>query len=169
MERLNRRIVFAISIIAMLWGAAAQADDDDGDFVFKAIATGAQEVPAVDSDGHARVKVQFDKGLSAARVKINLHGIDTMVTAAHFHCARAGVNGPAAFGVMGPGQLTEIVGRARVTLTNADALADCTGSIGRPVNNIAALYFAMRDGLIYFNLHTASVRSGEVRGQMIQE
>jgi len=43
------------------------------------------------------------------------------------------------------------------------------GVVGRPVSNIAALAFAMRDGLIYFNVHTTEFSSGEIRGQMLPE
>ena len=52
-------------------------------------------------------------------------------------------------------------------LTNADFTgADCVPIIGRPVNNIAALAFAMEQGLIYINVHTTDNLPGEVRGQM---
>jgi hypothetical protein len=40
--------------------------------------------------------------------------------------------------------------------------------VGRPVNNIAALAFAKRDGLIYVNLHTPTQPAGEVRGQLVE-
>jgi hypothetical protein len=57
------------------------------------------------------------------------------------------------------------------TLTNisTDAsflVADCVPFIGRPVNNIASLFLAMRDGLIYANVHTAANPSGEIRSQL---
>jgi hypothetical protein len=40
-------------------------------------------------------------------VQIRLDG-DIQVVAGHFHCALAGANGPIAFGLMTPGQLTEM-------------------------------------------------------------
>jgi hypothetical protein len=46
--------------------------------------------------------------------------------------------------------------------------ADCVPNIGRPVNNLAALAFAMRDGLIYANVHTTNFPGGEIRGQMLE-
>ena len=56
------------------------------------------------------------------------------------------------------------------TLTNADSTgADCVPTIGRVVNNLASLAFAMRDGLIYANVHTRpQFMGGEVRGQMVE-
>ena len=38
----------------------------------------------------------------------------------------------------------------------------------RNKSNIAALAFAMRDGLIYANVHTAANTGGEIRGQLIE-
>jgi hypothetical protein len=55
-------------------------------------------------------------------------------------------------------------------LTNLDFTgADCTPIVGRPVNNIAALAFAMRNGLIYANVHTDVFPAGEQRGQMLKD
>ena len=90
------------------------------------------------------------------------------VVAAHFHCAPPGVNGPIAFGLLNPGQLTAFDDNVRVRITNADFTGDdCEPVIGRPVNNIAALALAMQDGLIYINLHSPTAPLGEIRGQML--
>jgi hypothetical protein len=52
-------------------------------------------------------------------------------------------------------------------LTNANfRAADCLTAIDRPVNNIASLFLAMRDGLIYANVHTLTNPAGEVRSQL---
>jgi hypothetical protein len=92
-----------------------------------------------------------------------------MVAGAHFHCGQAGVNGPVAFGILNPGPLLEVGEHTRVTLTNqAFTGEDCASVVGRPVNNIAALAFAMRDGLVYVNLHTPTEPTGEVRGQLVE-
>jgi hypothetical protein len=45
---------------------------------------------------------------------------------------------------------------------------DCPALRGRPINNIASLAFAMRDGLIYANVHTVANTGGEVRGQLLE-
>lgn len=169
--RTGAALLIALAFAAS--SAAAAADDDRRGgkrLKFSAIATAAQEVPnPPDTDAIGKVTVEFDRGLTRAHVRLRLHGIDSMVLAAHLHCARAGMNGPPAFGLLNPGPLTEIGERTRVTLTNADAVNDCTGVVGRPVNNVAALFFAMRDGLIYFNVHTADHPPGELRGQLLED
>jgi hypothetical protein len=135
---------------------------------FYAALSGEQEVPPVETTSSARGLVFFDAGFSRVHVRIDLRGpLD--VVGAHFHCGRAGTNGPVAFGIMNPGPLLEVSDRTRVTLTNADFTgADCVDAVGRPVNNIAALALAMRDGLIYLNVHTPTAPGGEVRGQMLE-
>lgn len=143
--------------------------DRDGDRLqFEAQLSGAQEVPTVMTDASGRVSARFDESLSAVLVRLKVEDPSSDVVAAHFHCARPGTNGPVAFGLFSPGPCQFDGERIkRCVLTNADFTgADCTATTGRPVNNIAALAFAMRDGLIYANVHTVTSPGGEVRGQI---
>jgi len=147
----------------------AQADADDAGLRFKATLDGAQEVPAVATMTTGEIHARFNPALSEVAVELTINnGVD--VTRAHFHCARPGANGPIAFGLFVPGPLTFDNAGAQGTLTNADfSGADCVPNIGRPVNNIAALAFAMRDGLIYLNVHTTANPGGEIRGQLLED
>jgi hypothetical protein len=143
---------------------------------FRATLTAAQEVvvpPAPDpSDSPAQgdIRVQFDRGFTAMEVnlRVSQNTVGT-ITRAHFHCARPGENGPIIVGLFEPGPF-QIGNRVRGTLTNADVIltADCVGSIDKVINNLASLAFAMREGLIYANVHTDAFTAGEIRGQMIE-
>jgi len=153
--------------LALMLSAGAMAEDRGG-LKFFAVLSGAQEVPAVDTAAGARALALFDRAFT--RVTVIVHPDSELnIVAAHFHCARAGANGPVAFGLLNPGPLTMLSGRTRVVLDNDDFVGtDCTEAVGRPVNNIAALALAMRDELIYLNLHTPFAPAGEVRGQMLE-
>jgi hypothetical protein len=88
-------------------------------------------------------------------------------TAAHFHCHRPGENGPIVLGLISPGPCMLQGDKIECTLTNAHITgAGCANSIGRTINNIAALQDAMTRGEIYFNTHTTANPGGEIRGQM---
>ena len=121
------------------------------------------------TDATGQVVAKFDRGFTKVDVKLRVQGGDAASAfGAHFHCARPGQNGPVAIGLFSPGPLMFDGEVAEGTLTNADFLgADCSG-IGRPVNNIAALAFAMRVGFIYANVHTPFSPPGEIRGQLLE-
>jgi hypothetical protein len=161
----NRLIGGLVAAFLISQGAAA-----DG-LQFSAYLSGAQEVPAVtDTEGRGRVKVKFDKALTSAGVHVKVRNLTGNLVGAHFHCGLPGTNGPVAFGLINPGDLSFDGKRIRGKLDNGDFTgADCSGAVGRPVSNIAALAFAMEEGLIYLNLHTDAVPSGEIRGQMMED
>ena len=138
---------------------------------FRAKLSVAQEVPAPAPGSvtleEGRIAIEFSKDLSEAKVRLEVDPASA-VTNAHFHCGRPGLTGPVAFGLLAPGNFVFDGNVAKGVLTNADFTGnDCVPGIGRPVNNIAALAFAMRDGLVYANVHTAANASGEIRGQML--
>lgn len=156
---------FIVSIIAY-----GDDEDDGGGLKFEAQLSTAQEVPTPGPGNitKSRVTARFDRAFTQVAVELKVAG-GMNVTRAHFHCARPGVAGPIAFGLFSPGPLVFDGEKAKGTLTNADFTGrDCVPTIGRPVNNIAALAFAMRDGLIYANVHTADNPPGEVRGQLLE-
>lgn len=117
------------------------------------------------------------------------HGVK--VNQVHFHCAKAGQNGPVVAWFFDQdkqalGEPTDFNGLAfEGYLTNDDMFEGifCGGAKipaadpndpdkadiqigGVLVNNIAALYQAMKEGLIYLNVHTVANGPGEVRGQI---
>ena len=137
---------------------------------FRAELSGAQETPTVATDGTGEVEVEFDDAFTKVNVRLTVSNTVGAVVAAHFHCARPGANGPVAFGLFSPGPLAFDGEKAEGVLTNADFTgAPCMATIGRPVSNIAALAFAMRDGLIYTNVHTTFALGGELRGQLLPD
>ena len=137
---------------------------------FEAELSGAQEVANVLTDAEGTITVRFDDELTEVDVKLKVRDSAGTFARAHFHCALPGENGPIAFGLVDPGPLAFDQGRVEGTLTNADySGADCVPDIGRPVNNIAALAFAMREGLIYINIHSDVFPSGEIRGQLLED
>ena len=144
---------------------------------FEASLSGAQEVVfdetgnfvpgGTDTDATGRIRARFDSAFTRVSVNLRINNLLGTFAAAHFHCGGPGQNGPVAFGLVSPGPLAFDGKRVRGTLTNAHFTgADCTGVIGRPVNNIVALAFAMRAGLIYINVHSTVFPPGEIRGQL---
>lgn len=172
---------YFLIVAAAIVAAPVMADDDhhggrdrfdrfDGGLEFTAVLSGAQEVPGNASEGVGRVVAKFDKALTRVYVDVRIRGLTGSLFASHFHCNRPGANGPVAVGLISPGPLMFDGERITGTLTNADFVSatDCSPVVDRPVNNIAALAFAMRDGLVYLNVHTDFAPSGEIRGQMIE-
>lgn len=142
---------------------------------FVATMSGAQEVtttplqPGGLTDG--TISLQFDAGLTQAVATITLAGNAANANRAHLHCNFAGLNGGIPFGFVAPGpcDVADLAdGSLTCTITNADFTGtDCVPSIGVPVNNIAALYFAAKNGGIYANVHTVENPGGEIRGQLL--
>lgn len=164
----------AVAAVAVfLLAGPAAGDDFDGGRVgdglsFEAQLTGAQEGQGVDSQGVGHARVRFDAGFTEVFVDLRVDSLTGTFMRAHFHCHRPGANGPIVFGLVEPGPLVFDGRRVRGVLTNADFNgADCVAGVGRPVNNIAALAFAMRDGLVYLNVHTDLFPGGEIRGQLL--
>ena len=160
---MNRLLTPLLAVIVLAASAPAYAQ-----LRFRANLSGAQEVAEVATEAAGTVRARFDRGFTKGHVVLKVRdGVG--VTRAHFHCNRPGANSPIAFGLFDPGPLFFDGTTAEGDLTNADFTgADCVPEVARSVNNIAALAFAMRDGLIYVNVHSSAFPGGEIRGQLLE-
>jgi hypothetical protein len=170
-KNLYGAIMILVSLLAISGIADAQS--------FTGGLSGAQEVPSsplvpggVETTASGSISVQFSPDLSSLQYRLEVNNA-VGVIAAHFHCGRAGQNGPIVANLFSSPSGVNVDGvLAERTLTNANfaaTAAECNAAIGRPVNNIASLAFAALDGLIYANVHTVTFPEGEIRGQLLEE
>jgi hypothetical protein len=114
---------------------------------FKADLTGPGEVPPTTSKGTGSIEATYDTATKTLTWSGSYSGLTGPEIAAHFHGpAAAGVNAP----IMVPVDAKESPFKGTATLTDVQAKA-----------------FA--DGMVYFNIHTAEHKPGEIRGQMMME
>lgn len=112
---------------------------------YKATLTGAAETPPTDSKGTGTVVATFDPATKELAWTVDYSGLSGPAIAAHFH-------GPAPAGKAAPIEVplkapltSPMKGSATLTASEAKDLAD---------------------GNMYFNIHTAEHKPGEIRGQM---
>ena len=112
---------------------------------YSATLDGAHEVPANDSAGKGTVTATYDSDTKKLEWTIEYSGLSGAATAAHFH-------GPAMEG------------------ENAKPVVPIKGDLASPIKGEATLTdeqaAEFADGKIYFNVHTAAHKDGEIRGQV---
>ena len=112
---------------------------------YTASLTGGAETPPTDSKGTGNVDATYDSATKTLTWTIDYSGLTGPVVAAHFH-------GPAPEGKAAPIEVP------------------IQGSLDSPMKGSAVLTDAqakdLTDGMMYFNIHTAEHKPGEIRGQM---
>jgi hypothetical protein len=105
----------------------------------------SQEVPPNDSAGTGMVDATFDTETKMLDWTVEYADLTGPATAAHFH-------GPAAAG------------------ENAPPMVPLSGDLASPMKGSATLTdeqaAALTEGKVYFNIHTAANKGGEIRGQL---
>jgi len=143
MSLLRHSLLAALAFAAIAAAAPAYADM----VKYKTDLTGPGEVPPTTSKGTGSIEATYDTATKMLTWSGSYSGLTGPETAAHFH-------GPAAVGknagVLVPVDAKESPFKGSATLTDEQAKD-----------------FA--DGMIYFNIHTAANKGGEIRGQMTME
>lgn len=155
----------ALALLLLVPGAAGAAP---GDQMFGNHLTGAEEVPARETQAQGQATFRVNADETKVDYKLMATNIDNVV-AAHIHCAAKGVPGPIIQFLYGPAS----AGGGR----QSGILAQ--GSFATPGGTCAGTTFmdAMRSGLAYVNVHTndgdatqnegpGDFPSGEIRCQI---
>ncbi len=132
--------VLALAAFAAVQGAAAETIN------VKADLEAASETPPTKSSGTSSLTGTFDTASKTLSWKVTYSDLTGPATMAHFH-------GPAPVGKPAPVEVP------------------LTGSLASPIDGSAVLTDAhakdLLDGNMYFNIHTAANKAGEIRGQMV--
>ncbi len=141
MRRIVTSAALAAAGLATLIAAPASAEI----MHFKAALTSAAETPPNDSKGSGSLTATYDSASKKLDWTIDYSGLTGPAVAAHFH-------GPAAAGKAAPPEVP------------------LSGSLASPIRGSATLTDAqakdLMGGMMYFNLHTAANKDGEIRGQV---
>jgi len=111
---------------------------------FEVELTGAEQVPAVDTDGEGEVEGTYDTETRMLSWTLEYEDLSSEVTAAHFH-------GPAAKGETAPPIIP-----AKELASGSEESVEITAEQAQ----------LLMDGKLYFNVHTTNHKGGEIRGQV---
>jgi hypothetical protein len=143
-----RTSIIRTGVIAAALVAALSAPAYAENLTYTADLKGASEVPPNDVKGMGSVDARYDTGSKKLTWTITYSGLTGPATAAHFHA-------PAD------------------PKTNAPPIVPLKGDLKSPIKGEATLTDAQAkefaDGKVYFNLHTAAHKGGEIRGQMTKK
>jgi hypothetical protein len=137
----------------------------EGNRNFRTHLTGAEEVPAVETQAQGQAIFQLSKDGTELHYKLIVANIEN-VSMAHIHLGPAGVNGPVVvwlYPAAPPplpieGRFSGVLAEGTITEANLVGLL-----AGEP---LSTLIEEMRAGNTYVNVHTAQYPGGEVRGQI---
>ena len=139
-----RTLLIASTLAASLGLAACGSTMMGNSMPVTAKLSGANEVPALNLPGSGMLDGSFNKDTKVLTWTVTYSGMTGPVAAGHFH-------GPAMAGA------------------NAGVALGFSGSMDSPINGSATLTAAQAADLLagkwYVNLHTATHKGGEIRGQ----
>jgi hypothetical protein len=169
MEKTWSLFMFVVVVILLLSTQLVSAAT-----IFTATLTGDQEVPPVMTEASGVASLVLNDAQTRLEINIEILGLDLDglqtpsnpaddVVGAHIHRGAFGTNGPVVFGFISPD-----------SDLNGDLLIDpVAGTIfsGWDLNEgngttLSAEIASLLNGDLYFNVHTNTVRSGEIRGQI---
>ncbi len=147
-------LLWAVCCVILLAGLFSPAR---ASLLFEATLTGAFEVPPTPSPATGFVTVLLNDTEDMVTINLSFSPLVAPQTADHIHCcAKPGVNAPVRIEppTLPLGQLVNL------DVAIPDPLP------GIPDLTRADFVQAMKDGLSYFNVHSAEFPGGEIRGQL---
>jgi len=164
--RLTLAAALALGLVGTSLALAAGSGRRDDDGNLRAKLSGFQEVPALNTPGHA----DFTATMTNTQITFKLVYADLTgpPSAAHIHVGQRGVNGGVSVFFCGGGGKPACPASSSGTVEGTIVAADVLGPVAQGFNagDLAAVERAIRAGVTYANMHTAKFPGGEIRGQI---
>ncbi|HEY0751592.1 MAG TPA: CHRD domain-containing protein [Chitinophagaceae bacterium] len=144
--------LLAIATTGMIVGCDKDDDDNDDDEIFSLSgnATGAKEIPAVTTNATGTLTGSLNTTARTLTYSVNWTGLSGNATAAHFHA---------------PASTSQNAGpMITLTITNNAATGMASGTITN-LHDTTIAHF--KNGMVYYNIHTAANPNGEIRSQVV--
>jgi CHRD domain len=142
---------------------------------FSAIMTGDKEVPPVSTDTTGTIKVVANSQQQTLDYDLTLTNLNGVITGAHIHMGKPGVNGPIVADLNAPGlggaaaaSSSSSGGGTAMTSNSVSGTirsTDLKGPLeGKQITDLVKL---IEEGRAYTNVHTEQNPNGEIRGQLL--
>jgi hypothetical protein len=178
MNRMRVKLAIGVAAFGVVVTTAAAVAGDRGSL--RTSLTGYEEVPAISTDGNGSFKASLNRAGTELRYVLRYADLEGVTpaqpgpTQAHIHFAQKSVNGGIVAWLCGspsnPGPAGTPVcpaspnGTVEGTITAASVVGPATQGI--TPGEFDELVRALRAGVAYANVHTATYGGGEIRGQL---
>jgi hypothetical protein len=156
--------------LALLGACAGAAWADPPEM--RAQLSGYQEVPALSTPASGHFKMHIDRQDATITWELSYEGIASGVTQAHIHFGQRSVNGGVSVFLcsnLGNGPAgTQPCPQTSATLSGTITASQVIGPTGQGIaaTEFVELLAAIRSGITYVNVHSATYPGGEIRGQI---
>ena len=142
---------------------------------FSAKMTGDKEVPPVSTDTTGTIRVEANSQQQTLDYDLTLTNLNGVITGAHIHMGKPGVNGPIVADLNAPGlggaaaaSSSSSGGGTAMTSNSVSGTirsTDLKGPLeGKQITDLVKL---IEEGRAYTNVHTEQNPNGEIRGQLL--
>jgi hypothetical protein len=170
MVRKRYLYVLAVVALAVLVGGSYAAGFHGKHKVKGDRLTGFQEPPAVFSNGTGSFKATINKDATPPSITYELtySGLSAPAAAAHIHFGNRFTSGGVVVNLCGAGGKPACPAgtTTQATVTGTIVAADVLALQGIPAGGFDQLVKAIRAGVTYVNVHTATFPGGEIRAQL---
>jgi len=159
---------FLLSALLVLTFSLATAAGDDDITTLTASLRGANEVPAVNSNGSASFLAVFHEDGTIAFTE-TFTGLTSNAILSHIHFGEVHVAGGVMIWLCGGGGQPACPAATSGSFSGTITHANVTGptSQGISAGDLASALRAVRQGAGYVNLHSVNFPAGELRGQVV--
>ena len=159
-------LVLGLAVASIGLASGGNKGHGKGGKHFRANLIGFHEVPAINTTGHARLKLTMTD--TEIAFVLSYAGLSGPPAAAHIHVGQFNVNGGVSVFFCGGGGQPACPAATSGTVSGTITAANVVGPTaqGYNVGDLAPVEKAIRAGVTYANMHSAKFPAGEIRGQI---